>query len=246
MTKLIVANWKMNLNLQDSVKLATDYAKVFKKTTHSVVACPSFLALAPIAKLWSASKVVLGAQDAFWEAKGAYTGEVSAAQLHDLGCRYVILGHSERRQYLGESCRLINAKAKSALVASLTPIICVGENAVRRKAGNSITFVSGQVKRALAGLQLKAGQSLVIAYEPIWAIGTGQVIKPADAIAMHAAIRRLGLKILGPKANIKVIYGGSVDVSNASALLAQSEIDGFLVGGASLSAANFHKIANIK
>jgi triosephosphate isomerase len=158
----------------------------------------------------------------------------------------VIIGHSERRQYLGESCRLVNAKAQAALDQGLVPIICVGESLAKRQSGASSSFVAGQVKRALAGIKLQPKQSLVIAYEPIWAIGTGKVIKPGDAALMHRTIKALTAKLLGHDAAVQVIYGGSVDDNNASALLALDEIDGFLVGGASLNAEKFYKIANIK
>ena len=246
MTKLIVANWKMNLGLAESLKLAKSYAKLFKKPVNQLAVCPSFLALPIIKDILSERNIALGAQDSFWETKGAYTGEVSPLSLQELGCQYVILGHSERRQYLGESCRMINAKAKAALATGLTPIVCVGEDATRHSSGKSAAFVTGQIKRALVGLKLSPKQSLVIAYEPIWAIGTGTVIKWREAQLMHSLIKSLAVKLLGSSGQIKVIYGGSVDSDNAATLLNVPEIDGFLVGGASLSAENFHKIANIK
>lgn len=246
MNKLIVANWKMNLDCAESLKLGGDYLKLFKKSPNQVVVCPSFLPLAQLAANFKNSLLSLGAQDAFWTLKGAYTGEISAASLRSLACTHVILGHSERRQYLAESCRMINAKAQSALDAGLTPIICVGEDAAKRKAGRSASFITGQVQRALKGLKLAKNSSLVIAYEPIWAIGTGKVSKATDTVVIHQLIRRVATKILGANTKIKVIYGGSVDLDNAASLLAESEIDGFLIGGASLSASNFYKIANIK
>jgi len=245
MNKLIVANWKMNLGLADSIKLAQGYKKLFKKSSNEIVVCPSSFALIDVADTLHESHIALGAQNVFWELKGAYTGEISALSLQEISCQFVIIGHSERRQYLAESCRTVNLKARACLDMGLTPIICVGEDLVKRQSKRHIAFVTGQVKRALVGLRLKAMQELVIAYEPIWAIGTGKIIKPVDAQVMHDAIRQQAVKLLGANAKIRVIYGGSVDDSNSRELLALNEIDGFLVGGASLNAEKFYKIANI-
>jgi len=245
--KLIIANWKMNLGLAESRELAKKYKESFagwKKT--SIVACPSEFALTVAAKELKGSPVALGAQDCFWEAKGAYTGEVSPMSLAEIGCRYVLLGHSERRQYLGESCRMVILKLKQASAAAgLVPVVCVGESLATRRAGKHLAFVDGQLKRALAGVKI-GRQGLAIAYEPLWAIGTGLAASRADAEEMHGAIRhRLG-RILGQEIGDRtpILYGGSVDISNAQDILSSDLVGGLLVGGASLDATKFKKIAN--
>jgi triosephosphate isomerase len=204
--------------------------------------------LAASADILKGSAVALGAQDASWQQQGAYTGETSPSQLAEVGCAYVILGHSERRQYLGESCRLINAKLKAVLAAkpALTPILCVGEAASVRQAGRQAAFVDGQLKRALAGVTL-AGRQLAVAYEPIWAIGTGKTASTDDIVAMHALIRRRLLRLFGPQlaAKIRLLYGGSVKADNARQIMSLPEVDGLLVGGASLKLSDFKKIAKI-
>ncbi|MDD4412856.1 MAG: triose-phosphate isomerase [Patescibacteria group bacterium] len=242
--KLIMANWKMNLGLKDSIALASAYQEKFKNFTKAdVVVCPSEFALSGVLKALKKS-VALGAQNVFWQLQGAYTGEVSATMLEELGCQYVIIGHSERRQYLSESCRLVNLKLKSVLGnTKITPVVCVGENLAKRKANSHITFVSGQIKRALAGV--KFDERLVIAYEPIWAIGTGVSATTADAQEMHAAIRSVLKRLYKEKGdNIRILYGGSVSALNAKELLKTPNVDGLLVGGASLKINDFGKIVN--
>lgn len=242
--KLIMANWKMNLGLKDSIALASAYQEKFNNFTKAdVVACPSEFALPGVSKALKKS-VALGAQNVFWQLKGAYTGEVSATMLEEIGCRYVIIGHSERRQYLSESCRLVNLKLKSVLEnTKITPVVCVGENLAKRKANSHIAFVSGQIKRALAGI--KFDERLVIAYEPIWAIGTGVSATTADAQEMHAAIRRVLKQLYKEKGNnVRILYGGSVSALNAKELLKIPNVDGLLVGGASLKISDFGKIVN--
>ena len=249
MQKLIIANWKMNLGLAESRALAAAYKEAFAGwTSTTVAACPSEFALTTVAKELKGSKVLLGAQNCFWESKGAYTGEAAAVSLEEIGCRYVLLGHSERRQYLYESCRQINLKLMNVLGASrLTAVVCVGEDAKVRKAKKHLAFVDGQLKRALAKVNLSENR-LVIAYEPIWAIGTGVAATPADADEMHKAIRGRLIKLLGAEmgANVPILYGGSVNATNARDFLSLKEVGGLLVGGASLDAKNIKKIANFK
>lgn len=243
MKKLIVANWKNNLSLKDSLALAKNYAKVFKGKSANVVACPSALALGSVKKILGAS-VKLGAQDVGWQERGAHTGDIDVKTLVEAGCVYVILGHSEQRA-LGESCRRVNLKIKAALAVGLTPIVCVGEDWAKHKAGKSRAFVQGQIKRALVGI--KSGEhQIIIAYEPIWAIGTGKAMLAEEAQAMHKFIKTEAKKALDPKTRLAVLYGGSVDGLNAKTYLAKPDIDGLLVGGASLKAQEFKKIANIK
>lgn len=242
--KLIMANWKMNLGLKDSIALASAYQEKFKNFTKADIAvCPSEFALPGVMKALKKS-AALGAQNVFWELKGAYTGEMSVITLEEIGCQYVIIGHSERRQYLSESCRLVNLKIKAVLQnTKLTPVVCVGENLAKRKANNHIAFVSGQIKRALAGV--KFNEKLVIAYEPIWAIGTGISATAADAQAMHAAIRSVLVRLYKDKGDIiRILYGGSVSPVNAKEFLKIPNVDGLLVGGASLKISDFGKIVN--
>lgn len=239
----------MNLGLAESVGLAKEYKEVFagwKNTT--VVACPSEFALASVARELKGSPVALGAQDCFWEAEGAYTGEVSPTSLDEIGCGYVLLGHSERRQYQGESCRMVNMKLKNVLANSrLTAVVCVGENLSIRKAKKHLSFVDGQIKRALSGADLK-GRQLVIAYEPIWAIGTGLAATGADVDEIHGSIRARLIKLLGKESgeNTPILYGGSVNGQNAKSFLVSGLVGGLLVGGSSLDALKFKKIANFK
>lgn len=247
--KLIIANWKMNLGLAASRQLAKDYATAFAGWQGSkIVVCPSEFALTAVAKELKGAPVALGAQNCFWEASGAYTGEVSPASLAEIGCRYVLLGHSERRKYLKESCRTVNLKLKNVLANSdLTPVVCVGEDLEVCRAKKQVDFVDGQVKRALDGVKL-AGPRLIIAYEPIWAIGTGLAASPVDAEEIHGVIRNRLIKLFGQETGsaVPILYGGSVDIKNSADFLACDLVGGLLVGGASLDAQKLQKIANIK
>ncbi|MFH1412779.1 MAG: triose-phosphate isomerase [bacterium] len=243
MQKIIVANWKMNLSLAQSLKLAREYKRLLKKTKHIVAVCPSEFALVGVKRILKNSKIKLGAQDVSSEPKGSHTGDVSAKTLAKIGCKYVIIGHSEKRA-MGETCRMVNLKIKAVLkTKKLVPIICIGEGWDKRKSKKSILFITGQIRRALAGIKTK--QQIIIAYEPIWAIGTGKVIKPDDAEKQHENIKKTVFKILGAKADFKVIYGGSVNDKNAKKLLSLDSVDGFLIGKTSLKAISFCKIANI-
>ncbi len=244
MKKLIVGNWKNNLSLKDSLALAKNYTKVFRGHKGTIVACPNVWALVGVKKILGAS-IKLGAQDVGWQERGAHTGEVDAKTLAELGCSYVIIGHSERRAQ-GESCRQVNLKLQAILKESkLTPIICVGESWSHYQAKKGQAFVAGQIKRALDKVKLGERQ-IVVAYEPIWAIGTGKAMMAEEAQIMQAFIRAEARKILGAKARLSVLYGGSVNGLNAKAYLAKPDIDGLLVGGASLKIQEFKKIANIK
>jgi triosephosphate isomerase len=210
-----------------------------------VVLCPPFTALAAVARVIAGSPVALGAQDVHWEREGAYTGEISPEMLRDLGCRYVIIGHSERRQYFAETDERVNRKTGAALAGGLTPIVCIGETLAEREAGRAAEVVAGQVKGALSGLAPEQVRGVVLAYEPIWAIGTGRTATPLQAAEMHARVRRTIAELCGRDVaeQIRILYGGSVGPENASALLREPEIDGALVGGASLRADAFAAIA---
>lgn len=209
----------------------------------TVVVCPPFVSLPAAANMLRDSKISLGAQDMSQHPKGAFTGDISAAMLLTLGVEYVILGHSERRQYHGESDSLINAKAKTALASGLTPIICVGETLTERESGQTDAVVSTQVRGVLAGFTADDLSKVVVAYEPVWAIGTGRTATPEMAEAVHRLIRSLLGGIDRTVAeSVPILYGGSVKADNAQALLAKPNIDGALVGGASLVAQEFGAI----
>lgn len=209
-----------------------------------VVLCPPFTALSTVAELIKGTAIGLGAQDLFWEDEGAYTGEVSPLMLKELGCSYVIIGHSERRQYFGETDETVNKKVKAALSHGLKPIICVGESLQQREAGETNAFVAGQVEKALDGLAPESIPQVVIAYEPIWAIGTGRSSSASDANEVIGMIRQTIAKKFDANlaAQVRIQYGGSVKPGNIKEFMGQAEIDGALVGGASLKAEDFFGI----
>jgi triosephosphate isomerase len=243
----IAGNWKMNLDRAGALALAKDVAEDAADVQNVDVAmCPPFVYLDPVAQVLKGSKVGLGAQDMYHEAKGAFTGEISAAMLCDVGCKYVILGHSERRHILGETDAQINKKVLAALAAKLVPIVCVGELLAEREAGQTLEVIRRQFIGSLAGLSAEQMAGTVIAYEPVWAIGTGKTATPEQAEQVHLDLRR----ILEDRYNkevaeqVRIQYGGSVTPDNAAQLLAQPDIDGALVGGASLKTASFLAIVN--
>lgn len=209
-----------------------------------VVVCPPFTALAPVRQNLDASCIQLGAQNMHFEQSGAFTGEVSGSMLRDLGCQYVILGHSERRQYFGETDDLINRKSRAALAAGLQPIICVGETLEERECSRMEEVVEAQIRGGLEGLAPADVAHVVIAYEPVWAIGTGQTATSEQAQEMHAFIRRVLSDCAGDALakSVRIQYGGSMKPENAAELLAQPDIDGGLIGGASLDAKSFAAI----
>lgn len=242
MRKWIVAgNWKMNNSIAESVRLATEIKQgVSGLINGQVVVAPPFTALQSVNDVLRGSAVALAAQNMYFENKGAYTGEVSPLMLRDAGCSYVLVGHSERRKYFLESDELVNAKALSALAAGLRPIICVGETEAERNKGVTESVVGRQVRAALAGVAVEKLPEIVIAYEPVWAIGTGKVATPEQAEDVHDFIRRLMVEIYGCVAeDVRILYGGSVTKDNIAELIAMKDIDGALVGGASLQAAGF-------
>jgi triosephosphate isomerase len=240
---LIAGNWKMYKTASEAVLLARAVVKSLPPRDGSeVVICPPFTALAAVGQVIIAgSRVGLGAQDLHWAKEGAYTGEVSAEMLRDLGCRYVIVGHSERRQYFGETDENVNKKSLAALGSGLTPIICVGETLSERETGRAHHVVEAQVKGALSGLAPGQVRALTLAYEPVWAIGTGRTATPDQAEEMHAHVRKTVAGLVGVDVaqGVRILYGGSVKPENAGELLQRSEIDGALVGGASLQADSF-------
>lgn len=242
MKKLIVANWKMQLSFKDSLILAKELKRKIKKAENDIVICPGFLALPAISEIILGSPFSLGAQNCAIKNRGALTGETSPATLYEIGVSYVILGHSERRLVLQEGSDLINTKIKAALEAKLIPIICVGETLNERERGLTKKVLLAQIKSALQDIVIKNASKLVIAYEPLWAIGTGEPIIPLEAEVIHTFLQMEVTKILNKK--VKVIYGGSVSAKNASEFLQQKHIDGLLVGGASLDVKEFAPIIN--
>ena len=238
-------NWKLNGNINDSVELASQVRNgVATWRDVDVAVAPSFLAIPAVARRLEGGPVAVAGQNCFWEDKGAYTGEVSATQLVDAGCKYVILGHSERRQLMGELDAAVNLKARAALRAGLTPIICVGETLAERDAGETLGRIQAQLDAAIRDIaDDDLGRSL-IAYEPVWAIGTGRNATPAQAQEVHRFIRgRVGARSAAVAAVVRILYGGSMKPDNVAQLLAEEDVDGGLVGGASLSAPSFIQIA---
>jgi len=242
--KIVIGNWKMHLSVRESVALARGSILFLrgKTTAPEIILCPTFTALSEVQKVLSRSRVKMGAQDLFWETAGAYTGEVSPRQIKDVGCSYVIIGHSERRHQMGETDEMVGKKVTAALAAGITPIICVGETKEEREEGNQEAVIKRQIKAALAGIKLSSKESIIFAYEPVWAIGTGNPAMPADAVAMHALIRASAVAAGIKTAQVKVLYGGSVDKKNAYSFLREPEVDGVLVGGASIKLAEFEGI----
>ena len=241
-TPLVVANWKMHGNLAEARTLGQAVRDGLKRLRGAdVVLCPPFTALKAVGAILSGSPIALGAQNCHWEANGAFTGEVSPVMLADLGCRAVIVGHSERRREFGESDAQVNRKVHAAQAHGLTPILCVGETDVERRQGLTYPVVEGQLRAGLAGLTAEAVSRCVVAYEPVWAIGTGVNASPAQAAEVHGYLRGL-LSELTSKEQAQavcILYGGSVKPENVGPLISEPEIDGALVGGASLQAQSF-------
>jgi triosephosphate isomerase len=240
--KLIAGNWKMNKTASESVQLAQELvAEVGKIVDVDIVICPPFTSLESVGKTVDGSVVKLGAQNMHPETSGAFTGEIAAPMLRAFFATHVILGHSERRQYFGETDAFINKKVLAALKNQLRPILCVGETLAEREAGSTLKVVQTQLEAALEGVSKEQATSVVIAYEPVWAIGTGKVATTEQAQEVHAFIRSLLTKLFGePIAQkVRILYGGSMKPANAPELLAQKDIDGGLIGGASLEARSF-------
>jgi triosephosphate isomerase (TIM) len=247
-TPLMAGNWKMNLNHLEAVHLVQKLALTLADKKHDysrveVVVVPPFTDLRSVQTMVDGDRLQIryGAQDVSVHDEGAYTGEISAAMLAKLGCSYVVVGHSERREYHHEDDALVNAKAHKALAAGMTPIVCVGEGLDVRKEGRHVDHCIGQVDGSIAGFTAEQVAALVIAYEPVWAIGTGEVATPEDAQEVCAAVRARVEEAHGPDAaqGVRVLYGGSVKAANVAAIMQQSDVDGALVGGASLQADEF-------
>ncbi|MBU1038736.1 triose-phosphate isomerase [Patescibacteria group bacterium] len=247
---LIIANWKMNLSIKDSVILAKKILKSYKslqtKKSLELVLCPTFPALWPVAKSLLKSKIKLGAQDIFWQSTGAYTGEVSPVVLVEAGVSYVLIGHSERRQYLKETDVMIKHKVAAALAVGLVPVVCVGETFAERQAGRKDIIISRQIQQALAGLSLTKDQRVVVAYEPVWVIGSGQAVDNQELIHTAQVIGQTLVDIFSSSkllsGQVRLVYGGSVDASNIATCLSDWPLSGVLVGGASLQEDRFSQL----
>ncbi len=244
--KIVAANWKMNMTQAEAASFVeTLLREIGDVSDVEVVIVPPFTAIAKVSEaLGSSETIKIGAQNMYWERGGAFTGEISAAMLRDLFVRYVVLGHSERRQLLGETDEIVNRKVQAALEASLRPIVCIGETLEQRESGNVETVLSQQLRRSLSGVGARELNETVVAYEPVWAIGTGRTASPEQAQEAHAFIRRtLGeISDHATAAKIRIQYGGSVKPDNARTLMSQPDIDGALVGGASLDPRSFAQI----
>ena len=239
---IIAANWKMNLLKEEAEALVKGLLDGLDGSEQmDVVVAPAFPYLSEVAGMISGSAIELAAQNLHWEGFGAYTGEVCAPMLKDVGCRYVIIGHSERRQYFHETDETVNKRLKACLAGGLVPIFCVGETLDERKGGRMESVVERQVRDGLAGISADDFAGMVIAYEPVWAIGTGETATPEQAQAVHAHIRGLLKTLYGDSLAVgtRIQYGGSVKPANAAELMGQADIDGALVGGAALKAADF-------
>lgn len=246
---ILAGNWKMYKTIAEAVQLTEALINdLTDLDDREVLICPPFTALSTLGPLVDGTPIQLGAQNMHYEASGAFTGEIAPPMLREIGCTYVILGHSERRQYFGETNELINRKVLAAFEYNLTPILCVGEIKQERDAGRAEEVVVQQLRGCLQNVKPEQMQTLVVAYEPVWAIGTGDTATPADAQAMHATIRN----ILGQLSDrdiaqqIRIQYGGSVKPGNVDELMAQPDIDGALVGGASLKADDFVRIVRFE
>ena len=242
---IIAGNWKMNMTPAEAERLVAELIPLVKDAACEVVVCPPYVDLALVGKLLVGTNIKLGAQNIHWAPKGAFTGEISADMLLAMGVSHAIVGHSERRQYFGETDETVNKRARAALAADITPIICVGETLEQRESGSTNEIVSAQVNKALCGMSEADAERVVLAYEPIWAIGTGRTATSEQANDTIAVIRAEVRRMFGAAADkMRIQYGGSMKPQNAKELMAMSEIDGGLIGGASLKANDFAAIVH--
>lgn len=246
--KIIIANWKMRLSLDGTLKLAKKMEANFAGFTgNEVVVCPNFISMLKVKESLKSSPIKLGSQDVFWKQEGSYTGEISPNMLNEAGCEYVIIGHSERREYLLENYEMIHLELKAVLnTKDLVPIVCIGESGNDRKTDHRDFVLVDQLQQALGGIDVIGNQQIIIAYEPIWAIGSGTAIEPEEAEYAHKIIKLTINNIFGMQVsdkNFRIIYGGSIDSKNVKKFVNLENLDGLLVGGASLDADEFYKVA---
>ena len=241
---IIAGNWKMHKTVAEAKQLVTELIPLVRDAAAEVVVCPVYTALYTVHEVLKDTNIALGAQNLYWEEKGAFTGEIAPQMVKEVGCKYVIIGHSERRQFFGETNATVNKKLQAAFNAGLLPILCVGEMLTDRENGITEKVIKEQVSQGLKDLTENQAASMVIAYEPVWAIGTGRTASADDANAVCKFIRTTVGELFGQQASaaIRIQYGGSVKPENVAELMAKSDIDGALVGGASLEAAKFSKI----
>ena len=242
---IIAGNWKMNKTIYEALELVNGLNReLIDIAVVDIVVCPPYTALSAVNELLIDSNIKLGAQDIYWQEQGAFTGEVSPKMLKDAGCSYVIVGHSERRKYFAETNETVNNKTKAAISAGLLPIVCVGERLEEREKGKTFDVVRGHVEGSLLNLTKQDMEKVIIAYEPVWAIGTGKNATPQQAEEVHKFIRGLLARIFGAEAaeDTRIQYGGSVTPDNIKELMAEADVDGALVGGASLKADSFSQI----
>jgi len=246
--KFIAGNWKMNKNAAEAEEFVKELIPLVKNSPHKIVLCVPFTHLKAVAELTAATDIAIGAQNVHWESGGAFTGEISAEMIKESGAQYVIVGHSERRQLFGDTDETVNKRAKAAIAGGLTPIVCIGESLAERANGYTEAVLDKQFKRAFKEFTEEEFGETVIAYEPVWAIGTGRTATAADADETIRYIRKVAADMFGKKATkgICIVYGGSMNEHNAAQLLAMPDIDGGLIGGASLDAAKFAVIAGFK
>jgi triosephosphate isomerase len=246
---VIAGNWKMNGTRAEAERLLSVLKRLIgRPSDREIIVAPPFTALETAARLLAGTPIRVAAQNLYWEPQGAFTGEVSGPMLKELGCSSVILGHSERRQYFGETDDVVAKKVRAAQRDGLTPIVCVGETLEERERGDTFAVITRQVRGALEGQAKAAVAALVIAYEPVWAIGTGRTATPEQAEEVHLAIRKVLTDLSGQDTAqaVRVLYGGSVKPDNVDGLMAQPDIDGALVGGASLQADAFARIVQFR
>ncbi len=239
---IIAGNWKMNKNIGESIELASSIKRsLYDVEEVEIVVCPPFTSLSDVNEITMETNIKLGAQDCYWEKEGAFTGEISAPMLKSIGCEYCIIGHSERRQFFGETNETVNKKLKVLLKEGIKPIVCVGEKLEERKSGKTFDVVKDHVMNSLAGISKEEMLRTVVAYEPVWAIGTGVNATKEQAQEVHKYIRTLLVQMHGEEVarSVRIQYGGSVKPENIKELISQEDVDGALVGGASLKADSF-------
>ena len=244
---LVAGNWKMNNTAAEATALCKNLIRLLANTKGvDVVICPPFTALATTGTVISGTNIALGAQNMHWEKSGAFTGEVSSTMLRDLYCHYVILGHSERRTLFGETDQIVNRKVKTALASNLRPIVCIGETLAQHKSGKTNEIIKSQCQNSFKDMDAANFSNMILAYEPVWAIGTGMTATPHQAQEVHQLIRQLVQDQTDEKtaSSIRILYGGSVKANNAAELFHQPDIDGGLIGGAALDADSFVAIIN--
>lgn len=246
-TPILAGNWKMYKTIKEATALAEGLkTKVGSVTDRQIIICPTYVSLLSVSEVIKGSALKLGAQNMYWEDKGAFTGEISPPMLKDVGCSYVIIGHSERRQFFGETNQTVNRKMAKAFQSGLIPIVCIGESLEEREKGSTLKILETQLREGIKDLGEKELNDLIVAYEPVWAIGTGKTATPQQAEEAHSFIRTVIGQIYNKTGaeQVRILYGGSVKPENIKELMAQSNIDGALVGGASLEIESFSKIVN--